>query len=360
MEKGDLCLVTGASGYLGSWLAKDLLERGFRVRGTVRDLGDAGEPEGRTATLRQLLPGIELVAADLRSEAGWSTAVAGCRWVFHVASPQAVKSESDRTGGALSGTRHVLAAAFAEPSVRKVVLTSSEAAIAYGHPRDKRVFDERDWTDLDGVGKTADYFRSKTLAERLAWEWARNAAINPRGVPLATVNPALILGPSLVPWGRYSLDMLADIAQGRMPLMVDMTMRVVDVRDCARMHIAVMASHDADGQRHLSMATTGSFALLARSVARQFSPLGFAPAARVAPRWLAALLTLFSRDLASIGSHVGNTIRYQTLRPGVYSYEHRDLDAIVADGMNSMLAHGWLKPRNARKARKGPRAAPAA
>src|SRR5262245_6567686 len=104
VKEGDLCLVTGASGYLGSWTAKYLLEQGFRVRGTVRSLDD----KARNETLRQLLPGIELVAADLREEEGWGAAVSGVKWVFHVASPQAVKSERDRTGGAVSGTRFVL------------------------------------------------------------------------------------------------------------------------------------------------------------------------------------------------------------------------------------------------------------
>jgi nucleoside-diphosphate-sugar epimerase len=176
MQPGDLCFVSGVSGYLGSWIAKELLDGGFRVRGSVRSLGDTE----RVAALRKLLPGVELIAADLRREEGWSRAIAGCRWVFHVASPQAVKSESDRTGGALSGTRFLLTAAAADPVVQKVVVTSSEAAIAYGHPRSKRHFDESDWTDLGGLDRRADYHRSKTLAERWAWDWADDVKLNPR------------------------------------------------------------------------------------------------------------------------------------------------------------------------------------
>ncbi len=338
MERGDLCFVSGVSGYLGSWLARELLEQGFSVRGSVRRLDDGP----RIATLRQLLPGIELVAADLRRDAGWAEALAGAKWVFHVASPQAVKTETDRTAGAVSGTQYLLAAAFAEPAVRKIVVTSSEAAIAYGHPRSKREFDAGDWTDVQALGAHADYFRSKTLAERLAWEGAADPARNPRGVPLATVNPCLILGPSLVPWGRFSLQMLGDIARGKMPLMVDMNMRIVDVRDCARMHVAVMANPASAGRRHLSMATSGSFAELARSITRGFASQGFAPAARVVPHALARLLAWASRDLASVWSHVGNDIRYRTRSPGIYRHQHRELDVIVHASMDSMLAHGWL------------------
>src|SRR5262245_12697218 len=99
MNKGDLALVTGVSGYLASWLAKQLLAQGYRVRGTLRNFDDAA----RIATLRSLLPGVELVAADLRREQGWSSAIDEARWIFHVASPQAVPSERDRTSGAISG-----------------------------------------------------------------------------------------------------------------------------------------------------------------------------------------------------------------------------------------------------------------
>lgn len=341
MQPGDLCFVSGVSGYLGSWIARELLDGGFRVSGSVRSLGDAE----RVAALRKLLPGIELVAADLRKEAGWAQALAGCRWVFHVASPQAVKTESDRTGGALSGTRFLLAAAAAEPAVQKVVVTSSEAAIAYGHPPSKRHFDESDWTDLDGLDRRADYHRSKTLAERWAWDWADDARLNPRGIPLATVNPSLILGPSLVPWGRFSLRLLGDIAQGKMPVMLDMTVRVVDVCDCARMHLAVMRDPACNGQRHLCMSLPTTLADLARSVAQGYADRGFAPAVRLMPSWLARMMTPLSADLASVRSHIGNNIRYTTLHPKVYRYEHRDVDTIVRRSMDSMLAHGWLRPR---------------
>ncbi len=196
MRKGDLCLVTGVSGYLASWLAKYLLEEGYRVRGTVRRLDDPA----RNDAVRNILPGIELVAADLRVRDGWTEAMAGVDWVFHVASPQAVPTESHRTEGAVSGTEFVLAAAFGSDTAKKVVVTSSEAAIAYGYPRSRQHFTEDDWTNLDGDAGRFDYFRSKTLAERLAWDLARDRNLNPRAVPIATICPGFILGPSLVPW----------------------------------------------------------------------------------------------------------------------------------------------------------------
>ncbi|WP_394780943.1 NAD-dependent epimerase/dehydratase family protein [Undibacterium sp.] len=343
MKKGDLCLVTGVSGYLASWLAKDLLEQGFTVRGTVRSLQD----ENRAATLRALLPGIQLVAADLRSAQGWAEAVAGVKWVFHVASPQAVKSETGRTAVAVSGMRYVLGAAFASDSVCKIVVTSSEAAIAYGHPRSKRHFNEDDWTELSAIkgGDGADYFRSKTEAERLAWDWAQDPVRNPRRIPLSTINPSLILGPSLVPWGRFSVDTLRNIAEGKMPLMPDMGVHVVDVRDCAKMHIALMQDPAANARRHMSLATTSRMVDLARVIRHEYADAGFTPSTRLAPHWMMSLMHWVSADLASIYSHLGNHLHYEPQHPEVYEYQYHDLTEIVRNTMDSMLEHGWLTPR---------------
>jgi nucleoside-diphosphate-sugar epimerase len=126
-----------------------------------------------------------------------------------------------------------------------------------------------------------------------------------------------------------------------------MTVRLVDVRDCARMHLAVMRDPGCNGQRHLCMSLPSTLADLARSVSRGYSDQGLAPPVRLMPSWLARLMAPLSADLASVRSHIGNSIRYTTLYPKVYRYEYRDVDTIVRRSMDSMLAHGWLKPRAA-------------
>ncbi|HEY0713394.1 MAG TPA: NAD-dependent epimerase/dehydratase family protein [Polyangia bacterium] len=340
MKKGDLALVTGVSGYLASWLAKDLLARGLRVRGTIRSLNDAE----KVGVLNRLLPGIELCAADLRSSAGWNEAVAGARWVFHVASPQAVPSETDRTGGAVEGTEHLLRAAFASPSVQKIVVTSSEAAVAYGHPRTKQYFTEDDWTVLDGPTGGIDYMRSKTLAERRAWALAADLGVNPRNVPVSTINPSFIAGPSLVPWGRYSLETLRGIAEGRTRILPDLESRVVDVRDCARMHVAVMNDPSSNGHRHLCFAAQARMSDFAGFIRGEYAELGFSPEPCILSARSARLLSMVSRDVAGMYSRIGASSVYETKYPTVYRYEHTDLAAILRDSMESMLAHGWLKP----------------
>lgn len=339
MQSGDRALVTGVSGYLASWLAKYLLADGIKVRGTVRSLSDTTKVDA----LRKLLPGVELVEADLRSKDGWAAAVEGCRWVFHVASPQAVPSEKDRTGGAMQGTEYLIRAALSAASVEKIVLTSSEAAIAYGFPRSKPVFTEDDWTVLDGPAGRNDYFRSKTMAERLAWKLVRDPAVNPRRIPMAVINPSFIAGPSLVPWGRFSLETVRGVATGAVPMLPDMVNRIVDVRDCARMHIALMNDASTNGHRHFSFAIVGRMSDLAEGMKRSYPGQGLAKKVGVAPRWLVGLLGLVSGDAASIYSKIGSTATYKTLYPGVYAYRYTNMDEVIRASIDSMIEHGWLK-----------------
>jgi nucleoside-diphosphate-sugar epimerase len=349
MRVGDLCLVTGVSGFLASWISNELLERGFRVRGTVRSLADAS----RTRILKATLPGVELVAADLRSPEGWTEALRDCRWIFHVASPQASKSEKDRTGGAVAGTQYLMQAALESQLSAKVVLTSSEAAIAYGYPKSKQQFTEDDWTVLEGPVGRNDYFRSKTLSERLAWRLARDPVVNRRQVALATINPGFIAGPSLVPWARFSFDFLKNIAEGRVPFIPDLVTHLVDVRDCARMHIAVMNNDRANGHRHFSFATTGKLVEVAQAIRESYADIGIAPGTRVMPPALAWVLRFVSSDIASIYNKLGTPNHYVTRWPDVYQYVHTDLKAIVKSSMESMLERRWIEPPKRRATRNG-------
>jgi len=339
MQRGDLCLVTGVSGYLASWLGKYLIEEGFRVRGTVRSVKN----DEQLDKMRELLPGAEFVEADLRSENGWDQAVKDVKWVFHVASPQAVKTESDRTGGATKGTEYVLKAALKSGTVKKIVVTSSVAAVAYGHPQSKLTYSEDDWTNVDVA--TYDYFRSKTLAEKLAWSIINDKTRNPHGVALSTVNPSMILGPSLVPWGRYSSETIKNTAEGKMPVVPDMVSYYVDVRDCARMHIAIMNDPKTDGHRHLSYNMKCQLIDLSRIIRDNYSHLGFSPKQRVLPKSLFWLLKFFSGDVRSLYSWIGTTPAYKTKYPNVYTYQHADLQQTVKDTIDSMLANKILLPR---------------
>lgn len=343
MQEGDLCLVTGGSGYLATWIEKYLLEGGYRVRATVRSLKDTEKLE----TLQSLLPGAEFMEADLRKEDGWQAAVDGCKWIFHVATPQAVKEETDRVGGAVAGTKFILSATFKSSTVKKVVVTSSEAAVAYGHPRSKTEINEDDWTNTEIVKE--DYLRSKALAERAAWAMANDPAQNPNNVPLATMCPGLILGPSLVPWGRYSLKSLKDIAEGTTAVLPDMTLHVCDVRDCARMHIAVMDNPATNGHRHLAFGAVGKYADMGRYVKEQYPDMGLKPTTRLVPNPVMWVLRFVSSDVAGIYSRIGIHFPYTSKYPDVYTYQYTSYSDIVHASMESMIQHKWIVPKPAKK-----------
>src|SRR6476619_6116565 len=194
MEGGQTVLVTGGSGFLGGWCLVELLKRGYRARTTLRDL--AREQEVRTAVGSQVQADdrLSFFTADLTADAGWSEAVAGCDYVLHVASPfppVQPKDPDELIVPAREGTLRVLRAAFAA-GVKRTVVTSSVAAIA-GGAKTPGPLTEEDWTDLDFDG-LSPYVRSKTIAERAAWELAREEGAEQR---LATVNPGAILGPLL-------------------------------------------------------------------------------------------------------------------------------------------------------------------
>src|SRR5215471_17128477 len=189
-------LVTGGSGFIGCHCILQLLAAGYEVRTTVRNLK-------READVRAMLktggaePGerLSFVAADLEKDAGWAEAVTGCEYVLHVASPlppKEPKHEDELIVPAREGSLRVLRAAR-DAGVKRVVLTSSFAAIGYGHAPQDAPFNETSWTDPNGHD-VLPYAKSKTLAERAAWEFI---AAEGRGLELSVVNPVGVFGPVL-------------------------------------------------------------------------------------------------------------------------------------------------------------------
>lgn len=193
--------MTGISGFIASWVAHGALKLGYRVRGTVRSLAN----EGKVKHLRDLCPGsahkVELVEADLMDEGSWTAAVAGCDYILHVASPFVIdepKDPNDLILPAINGTLNVLkAASKLDVLPKRVIVTSSSAAIAYGTDTRNRVYTDADWTVPDSKEfPITSYTKSKVLAERAAWEFMEGLPAD-RRFELATVNPTLVQGPML-------------------------------------------------------------------------------------------------------------------------------------------------------------------
>lgn len=274
-------LVTGGSGFIAAHVILALLREGHEVRGTLRGMGR--EPEARS----QLAVGgvtpdapLSFHAADLLADDGWSAAMEGCDYALHVASPvpagMAAGDDAALIRVAREGTLRVLRAARAA-RVRRVVVTSSFAAVGYGSPPRTTPYDERDWTDPDGEGVDA-YTRSKTLAERAAWDFI---AGDGAGMELAAVNPVVVLGPALGPDMSASLDLVRALLDGAVPALPRIYLGLVDVRDVADLHVKAMTAPHAAGERFL--ATTGAAVSLA-GIARTLRD-GLGPAARRVPRF---------------------------------------------------------------------------
>ncbi|MDB5541339.1 MAG: hypothetical protein JWQ89_3066, partial [Devosia sp.] len=245
----DRVLLTGISGFLGGHVALELLRQGYAVRGSVRSLDKADKVRNTLAAHGADLSLVEIVALDLLSDDGWDEAVAGCRYVQHVASPFVVempKDKNDLIRPAVEGTRRAVTTALSS-GVERVVLTSSIAAIVYGHTDYSKTFTTADWTDPDNPKVTA-YPESKLRAEREAWRIAEGDDARRR---LATINPGGIFGPLLDEDPGTSGALILRLLNGSVPAAPKMSFSIVDVRDVAAAQVAAMTAPEAGGRRHI-------------------------------------------------------------------------------------------------------------
>ncbi len=301
---GETVLVTGGTGFLGGWCIATLLQRGYDVRTTVRDVAreqavrDVVAKAGADADGR-----LSVVAADLTSDDGWAAAVDGTRFVLHVASPfppVQPKDPDELIVPARDGALRVLRAAL-DAGVERVVMTSSIAAIrSPGGSSESQPFTEADWTDGNDPKRTP-YVRSKTLAEQAAWEHVRAAGAEER---LATVNPGAIVGPALNDDHSFSLQSVQRVLDG-MPALPRLGWTFVDVRDVAELHVLAMEHPAAGGQRFIA---TDEYLWLSDVAAILRERLGDAAKkvpTRVAPDFMIRLMGLFDGSVRSVTGDLG-------------------------------------------------------
>ena len=343
-------LLTGGSGFVGTHCVLQLLAAGHQVRTTVRSLDREGDVR---AMLKQggAEPGnrLSFVAADLKRDAGWPRAVAGCEYVLHVASPfppSIPEHEDELIVPAREGALRVLRASRAA-GVKRVVLTSSFAAIGYGHQPQPTPFDETSWTDPDG-DDVRPYVKSKTLAERAAWDFIAREGGN---LELSVVNPVGVFGPVLGPDYSTSILLVQRLMDGAMPGCPKLHFGIVDVRDVADLHLRAMTHPAAKGERFLAVA--GDFMSMLDIAQVLKSRLG-ASAKRVPtrqlPNWLVRIAAMRDPAVKQILPELGKTKNATNSKAKrVLGWQPRSNEEAIVATAESMVRLGLLKnsPRKA-------------
>ena len=308
-------LLTGASGYIAKHIALQLLEAGYNVRGTVRDLSRGAEV---TEAIRPHLKDdsnletrLAFVALDLTTDTGWTEAMDGVDVLMHTASPFPLdqpKNEDDLIRPAVDGAMRALRAAHAA-EVKRVILTSSTAAISGSAlPAGDISFDETNWTDPTDPDAGA-YVRSKTLAEQAAWNFVSKDAPD---MHLTTINPGFVLGAPLDQHFGTSIQVIERLLRGKDPMLPDIGFSTVDVQDVAEMHVTVINKPETFGQRIMTVDSFLTFKDIAQAVKAAF-PSRRIPT-RVAPNFLIRILGRFDPTIKSIIPGLGRVDRIDNSR----------------------------------------------
>ena len=305
MTDTDPVLVTGASGFVGKWCVVKLLEKGYRVRGTIRS-------EAKAKQVRETVSGIvgadamarlELVEADILDDKGWSEAMAGVSAVMHVAT--VIRGDEPRDQSlvirpALEGTERILKATLAA-GIKRIIITSSIATVGYGHGQTSgtRTYDETHFTNLENMRWTWAYCIGKTKAERLAWAFAKE-----HGLELTTIHPGAIIGPALDEDASISVGLVGGLLDNSTPALPSNGFSIVDVRDVADMHVAALEKPEAIGQRYLATAEYMPFPKVAQTIQELYPDRKIVN--RAAPDWAIRLVARFGGPARQIINDIGN------------------------------------------------------
>ncbi|XP_043691624.1 phenylacetaldehyde reductase-like [Telopea speciosissima] len=244
---GKTVCVTGASGYIASWLVKFLLAKGYTVKASVRDLNDPKKTEHLLA-LDGAKERLHLFKANLLEEGSFDSAIDGCEGVFHTASPfyhAVTDPQAELLDPALKGTLNVLESCAKTPSVKRMVVTSSVAAVAYNRtPRTPDVVVDETWySDAEFCRENKSwYLLSKTLADEASWKFAKE-----KGIDMVTINPAMVIGPLLQPTLNTSAEAILNLVNGAQTF-ANATFGWINVKDVANAHIQAFEIPSANGR----------------------------------------------------------------------------------------------------------------
>jgi len=339
-------LVTGATGYIARHLIAQLLDQGYTVRGTARSLSSLAPLRSDLTPFLQdptSIDRLSLVASDLTQTSGWAEAAAGCAYVHHVASPIPSAPPKDRDEliiPARDGTLRVLRASL-DSDVRRVVLTSSLAAVLYGVDRTGKVFTEADWSNPDDP-RIGAYEQSKTIAEQAAWAFMAERS---RGrMELATINPGLVLGPMFGHASSTSNEAVAKLMNRDFPACPDFTYSMVDVRDVASAHIAAMTAPSAAGQRFICGLESRSLRDVAVILAQEYGPKGYRIPTGKLPNVVVRIVAKFDKTAALALNDLSNPQRVNPAKViALLGRPLRDLKEMTLAMAQSLVAYGLVK-----------------
>lgn len=341
--ESEIVLVTGGSGYLGGWCVATLLERGYGVRTTIRDLAREGHVRGQVEAAG-VDPGdrLAVLEADLRSDAGWAEAVAGCRCVLHTASPfppAQPRDPDELIVPARDGALRVIRAAL-DAGVERIALTSSVAAVRGGGPPvEGSTYTDRDWTDGDDRSLTP-YTRSKTIAEQAAWKLVEDAGARER---LAVINPGAIIGPALSADVSYSLQLVERLLNG-MPAVPRLGFSFVDVRDVADLHVRAIEQPAAGGGRYIATDRFMWTVEVGRVLKDRLGDRARKVPTRVAPNLMVRAMGLFDPGIRTIVGELGQHPEYSSARAREeLDWTTRPLEDSIAETAESLIEHGVVR-----------------
>ena len=330
----ETVLVSGGSGFLGGWCLAELLRRGYRVRTTVRDIAREAEVRARLESEVEVGDRLSVHAADLLDDAGWEQAARGCDYVLHVASPfppVQPKDPDELIVPAREGTLRVLKAGF-DAGARRVVVTSSVAAVRGGVESAPAPLTEADWTDPDNL-RLEPYTRSKTIAERAAWDF-----VSERGEAgkLAVVNPGAILGPVLSDDRSYSLELIERLLKG-VPGVPRIGFSIVDVRDVADLQIRAMTAPAAAGERFIAVARFQWMAEIAAVLRDRLGPAAAKVPKRTVPNLAVRAMGVFDPSVRSVASQLGQKVEMSSAKAeDLLGWSPRPVEATIVDCARSL------------------------
>ena len=337
MEK---ILITGGSGFIALHCVQQALDEGYKVVTTVRSKKKENEVLAAMRKYAKSTENLEIVYADLCKDDGWDTISKDCSCILHVASPfflEEPKHKSEIIVPAVEGTMRVLNSALAN-QVKKVIVTSSVVAISLGHSKNKTLFDESDWTNLDS--KLTAYAKSKTIAEKKAWDFV-NKLTDENRVELTCINPAAVTGPMLSDHIGTSNNMICQMANGEFPACPKVHVGFVDVRDVAKAHISAISDSKTDGQRIILSSAEENMV----DIGKTLYNLGYSKAPRkVMPNFLVKIASIFKKELAGIIPLLGRLSNYNKKQMNRYfKWDFVTVEQSIKDTASQLKEMGKIK-----------------